>query len=180
MYRVTIGTAVILLAAVSGIGANVAAKGAEKANPPAAILVPAYLKPVPMDLPRTAGSPEIAIDIPVNGTIYPPDLTPPQFAWRDSNPAATVWRVEVLFGEKARPIQVWAAGEKMQIGPVDETLAGYVPPALTPEQAADHTPGAPTPRPGKRSRSIPSHNRQRWSSPDTRARMPASRSRALK
>jgi tetratricopeptide (TPR) repeat protein len=136
MYRVTIGTAVILLAAVSGIGANVAAKGAEKANPPAAILVPAYLKPVPMD---TAGLPAITIDIPVNGTIYPPDLIPPEFAWRDSNPAATVWRVEVLFGEKARPIQVWAAGEKMQIGPVDETLAGYVPPALTPEQAADHT-----------------------------------------
>jgi tetratricopeptide (TPR) repeat protein len=32
-----------------------------------------------------------------------------------------------------------STGEKMQIGPVDNTLVGYVPPTLTPEQAADHT-----------------------------------------
>jgi tetratricopeptide (TPR) repeat protein len=138
MHRVSIGIAVILLAALSGMGAKVAAKGAEKAAPPAAGPVPACLKPLPMDEPDTAGSAEIAIDLPVNGTIYPPDLIPPQFAWRDRNPAATVWRIEILFGEKARPIQIWAAGEKMQIGPVDESLTGYVPPTLTPEQAADH------------------------------------------
>jgi tetratricopeptide (TPR) repeat protein len=139
MHRVSIGTAVILLAASSGIGAKVAAKGAEKPDSAAVASAPAYLKPVPMDESKANGQAAISIDLPVNGTIYPPDLIPPQFAWRDINPAATVWRIEIIFGEKNRPIQIWAAGEKMQVGPVDDTLVGYVPPTLTPEQAADHT-----------------------------------------
>jgi tetratricopeptide (TPR) repeat protein len=132
MQRVLIGTAVILLAVGSGLVIEVAAK----ANSPATNPVPAYLKPVSMD--ETAPEP-ITIDVPVNGTIYPPDLIPPQFAWRDDSPSSTVWRIEILFGEKSRPIQVWSAGEKMQIGPIDESLTGYVPPTLTSEQAADHT-----------------------------------------
>jgi tetratricopeptide (TPR) repeat protein len=134
MQRVLIGTAAILLAAGAGLGIEVAAK----ANPPEAHPIAAFLKPVPMDDRNTAPLPMV-IDVPINGTIYPPDLTPPQFAWRDNNPAATVWSIEILFGEKGRPIQAWSAGEKMQIGPLDETLTGYVPPTLTPEQAADHT-----------------------------------------
>jgi tetratricopeptide (TPR) repeat protein len=138
MHRVSIGAAVILLAVFSGVGARVAAKGTGKAAFPA-YSIASCLKPVPMDEPKASELPEIAIDIPVNGTIYPPDLIPPQFAWRDSNPAATVWRIEILFGDKARPIQIWAAGEKMQVGPIDENLVGYVPPTLTAEQAADHT-----------------------------------------
>src|SRR3974377_2009681 len=130
MQRVLMGTAAILLAAGSGLVVEVVAKGAKEP-----VAVPPYLKPVPME----AGSASISIDIPVNNTIYPPDIIPPQFAWRDDNPAATVWRIEILFGEKGHPIQVWSAGEKMQIGPLDENLTGYVPPTLTPEQAADHT-----------------------------------------
>jgi tetratricopeptide (TPR) repeat protein len=134
MQRVLIGTAAVMLAAGAGLGIEVAAK----ANPPEAHPIAAFLKPVPMDDRNTAPLPMV-IDVPINGTIYPPDLTPPQFAWRDNNPAATVWSIEILFGEKGRPIQAWSAGEKMQIGAVDETLTGYVPPTLTPEQAADHT-----------------------------------------
>ena len=132
MKRVLMGTAVILLAAGSGLVIEVAAK----ANPPASNPTPAYLKPVPMD---EAAVQPVTIDVPLNGTIYPPDIIPPQFAWRDDNASATVWRIEIVFGEKSRPIQVWSTGEKMQIGPVDQALTGYVPPTLTPEQAADHT-----------------------------------------
>ena len=101
--------------------------------------VPAYLKPVPMDIQEASPKRSLTIDIPANGTIYPPEIIPPQFAWRDENPTATVWQVEVVFGEKARSIKVWSNGEKMQIGPVDDALVGYVPPTLTPEQAAAHT-----------------------------------------
>jgi tetratricopeptide (TPR) repeat protein len=124
------GTAAILLAAASGLLVEVAAEGAKEP-----VAVPAYLKPVPMEA-STSG---ISIDVPLNNTIYPPDIIPPQFAWRDDNPTVTVWRIEILFGEKVRPIQSWSAGEKMQVGPLDETLTGYVPPTLTTEQAADHT-----------------------------------------
>ncbi|WP_348265288.1 tetratricopeptide repeat protein [Telmatobacter sp. DSM 110680] len=135
MQRVLIGTAVILLAAGSGFVFEVSAK----ANPSQADVIPAYLKPIAMDETGRAALQPLTIDVPINGTIYPPDLIPPQFAWRDSNPATTVWRIQIFFGEKTRPIQVWSDGEKLQIGPVDESLTGYVPPTLTPEQAADHT-----------------------------------------
>jgi tetratricopeptide (TPR) repeat protein len=126
----------MVLAVFSGMGAKVAAQGAERPYAQAGASTPAYLKPVPMNEPGTA---TVTIDIPVNGTIYPPDLIPPQFAWRDTDPSATIWRIEIVFGEKTPPIQVWAAGEMMQVGPVDQSLKGYVPPTLTPEQAADHT-----------------------------------------
>src|SRR3954452_197176 len=52
-------------------------------------VVPEQLRPVPM----YSTKPGLNIDIPANGAIYPPDLIPPQFAWRDDNPAATVWRI---------------------------------------------------------------------------------------
>ena len=99
------------------------------------------------ELPATAPAPNTAapaaqaaltIDVPINGTIYPPDLIPPQFAWRDDS-TAIIWRVEILFGEHARPIRVWSNGEKMHLAPVDNNLVGFVPPTLTPEQAAAHT-----------------------------------------
>jgi hypothetical protein len=97
--------------------------------------LPPWLKPVLVDAPA---SPAIAIDLPVNRTIYPPDITAPQFAWRDTSPAATVWRVEIVFAARAEAIKVWANGDKMQLAPVDDSLVGYVPPELTAEQKEDH------------------------------------------
>jgi len=138
MQRVLTGKAAILLVAGSALIVQVAAKDAARTNASAvggAESSPAYLKPASME----ANSSPVTIDIPLDRTIYPPDIIPPQFAWRDNNPAATVWRIEILFGEKTRPIQIWSAGEKMQLGPIDETLTGSVPPSLSPEQAADHT-----------------------------------------
>src|SRR6185437_3991832 len=63
----------------------------------------------------------------------------PLFQWRDRSPNAEVWRIEVRFKEHGPRIALWSAGEKMQIGKVDETLVGYVVPTLTPEQAEAHT-----------------------------------------
>ena len=141
MRRVIGVAAAVLIVTVSCVSGNVAAGVARDAAASSAEPgpVPAYLKPVPMDDPAASPSRGLTIDIPINGTIYPPEIIPPQFAWRDENPSATVWQVEVVFGEKARPIKVWSTGEMMQIGPVDGALVGYVPPTLTPEQAAAHT-----------------------------------------
>jgi len=141
MRRVIGVAAAVLIVTVSCVSGNVAAGVARDAAASSAEPgpVPAYLKPVPMDDPAASPSRGLTIDIPINGTIYPPEIIPPQFAWRDENPSATVWQVEVVFGEKARPIKVWSTGEKMQIDPVDDALVGYVPPTLTPEQAAAHT-----------------------------------------
>lgn len=81
----------------------------------------------------------ITVDYPSRNSLFPPDMISPLFQWRDANPAATVWRVEVLFSEHGPKIREWSAGEKMAIGPVDDSLVGYVPPTLTATQAAAHS-----------------------------------------
>jgi Flp pilus assembly protein TadD len=98
-----------------------------------------FFKVASIDTATTATKSSLTIDIPVNGTIYPPEFVPPQFAWRDDNPAATVWRIEVVFGEHAHSIKVWSNGEKLQLGAVDKDLKGYIPPTLSTEQQATHT-----------------------------------------
>ena len=81
----------------------------------------------------------ITVEYPREGSVFPADIIAPLFQWRDARSDATVWRVEVLFGEKGPKIHEWLRGEKMQLGPVDDSLTGYVPPTLTPEQADSHT-----------------------------------------
>ena len=81
----------------------------------------------------------IQIDFPESGSVFPPDITPPTFLWRETASGATVWRVDILFGERAPKIKETAVGEKPRIGEIDETLVGYVPPTLTEKQEAQHT-----------------------------------------
>lgn len=81
----------------------------------------------------------VTVDYPRQGSLFPPDFVPPLFQWRDAHPAATVWRIEVRFAGHGPHIRVWSDGAKMQVGPVDTSLAGYVPPTLTPEQEQAHT-----------------------------------------
>jgi Flp pilus assembly protein TadD len=81
----------------------------------------------------------IVIDFPEAGSIFPPEITPPTFLWRETGAGAVAWRVEVQFGERGPKVKENAAGEKPQLGEIDTTLVGYIPPALTPEQEAQHT-----------------------------------------
>jgi Flp pilus assembly protein TadD len=134
------GLAALLVAMGAGLCGIVKAAGGTQAPRAQADLtdpsvVPEQLRPLPM----YSTKPGLNIDIPANGTIYPPDLIPPQFAWRDDNSRAKVWRVEMVFAEPTKPITVWSDGDKMQLGQQDESLKGYIPPTLTPEQAAAHT-----------------------------------------
>jgi tetratricopeptide (TPR) repeat protein len=133
MFAVGAGLAGVVLAGGTGNGAP--AVSVSRAISPG---FRPYLKAVAMDTAATDVQQALAIDVPVNGTIYPPEITPPQFAWRDSTPA-TVWRIEVVFGEHARSIKAWSNGEKLQLGAVDSDLEGYIPPTLSPEQQATHT-----------------------------------------
>jgi tetratricopeptide (TPR) repeat protein len=76
----------------------------------------------------------ITIDYPANGTLFPPDIAPPTFQWRDADPAATVWRIEVA------GLRLKSNGARLRIGEIDERCAqaGAVAPALTPNEAAGH------------------------------------------
>src|ERR1700693_31107 len=105
--------------------------GAAAANSPADHGTPAECAP-------------ILIDFPEPGSLFPPDLTPPTFLWRETTAGAIAWRIEVLFGERGPRVRQSSPGEKPRIGEIDTTLVGYVPPTLTAEQEAQHTwkPGA--------------------------------------
>jgi len=84
---------------------------------------------------------QIAIDYPSDKTLFPPDLAPPTFQWRDADPSAVLWRIEISFGGHPANIQVQSKGERMRIGEIDERCAkaGAVMPTLTPNEAAAHT-----------------------------------------
>jgi tetratricopeptide (TPR) repeat protein len=99
--------------------------------------LPEYAKAPSMFRPAGEAPDNILIDAPVSGTIYPLDIIPPQFKWRDNNAAATVWRIEIAF-VKGKPIRVTSKGEKLQVGELDSSLSGYVPPTRSPEEQQMH------------------------------------------
>lgn len=104
------------------------------------ILVSAVIAATVIAAVRPAVTPgTIIVDYPSPGSLFPPDIIPPLFQWRDGSAAATVWHIEVRFAEPAPRIALWSDGEKMQVGELDNSLVGFVPPTLTPEQAQAHT-----------------------------------------
>jgi hypothetical protein len=90
---------------------------------------------------QNAGKPlsPISIDYPVNGSIFPPGITPPTFLWRDA--AGTSWSIDVTFADKSAPIHATSQGQHMKLGPIDPDAVAdsNKPPALTLQQAATWT-----------------------------------------
>jgi tetratricopeptide (TPR) repeat protein len=90
---------------------------------------------------QAASEPAITVDYPLDGSIFPPEITPPTFLWRQSDATARTWLVDVTFADGAKPIHTTSAGEGMRIGEIDQFSAtnNNKLPFLTPEQAAAHT-----------------------------------------
>ncbi len=83
----------------------------------------------------------ITVDYPGDQTLFPPDIAPPTFYWRDADPATIAWRIDISFADHSSNLQIKSSGERPRIGAIDERCAqaGAVPPTLTPEEAASHT-----------------------------------------
>ena len=83
----------------------------------------------------------ITVDYPQDGSIFPPEITPPNFLWRDSANVTHRWRIEVTFADGTNPIQVVSIGPGIEIGEIDPRCVSENNklPFLTPEQAAAHT-----------------------------------------
>lgn len=79
----------------------------------------------------------IAIDYPLQGSVFPPEITAPTFLWHDSNPAAARWAVEVSFAGNRRRMRFETNGELMKVGEIDTRAGTSV--ELTPQQASTHT-----------------------------------------
>jgi len=88
-----------------------------------------------------ARSASISIDYPQENSIFPPEITPPTFIWRDAASSATRWRIDIAFADGSTRMHVESAGERLAIGEIDQQCVSSTNelPKLTPEQAAAHT-----------------------------------------
>jgi len=90
----------------------------------------------------TEGNPAVVtIDYPLGGSIFPPEITPPTFIWRDAAQTANLWRIDVVFADGSPAMRFESHGEPLKIGDIDQRCisARNELPKLTPEQAAAHT-----------------------------------------
>ena len=91
-------------------------------------------------LPRTRAA-AITIDYPEEGSIFPPEITPPTFLWRDGGKSAVFWRIDVSFGDGPATLHATSRGERLRIGRIDPDCVADTnqPPKLTPQLAAAHS-----------------------------------------
>ena len=61
----------------------------------------------------------ITVDYPQEGSIFPPEITPPTFLWHDAAKGVALWRIDVSFGAGAAAIHATSKGERMHIGRID-------------------------------------------------------------
>ena len=83
----------------------------------------------------------LAVGYPGEGSIFPPEITAPEFLWRDPARNATLWKIEIAFADGSTPIHTTSRGERMRIGRIDPNCIAKSNelPRLTPAQAASHT-----------------------------------------
>jgi tetratricopeptide (TPR) repeat protein len=83
----------------------------------------------------------VTIDYPQDGSVFPPEITPPTFIWRDAADKATRWRIDIVFADGSAAMHVQSAGQRLAIGEIDRRCVSSTNelPKLTPEQAEAHT-----------------------------------------
>jgi Flp pilus assembly protein TadD len=89
----------------------------------------------------TAAPVSIAIDYPLDGSIFPPEFPVPTWLWRDPDEKAVFWEITIIFSDGYPAIYAKSAGERLRIGESDPRCVSPTnkPPALTPEQAESHS-----------------------------------------
>jgi tetratricopeptide (TPR) repeat protein len=83
----------------------------------------------------------IVVDYPLNQTIFPPDMEPPTFLWRDAASKAVRWKIDVTFAGSGPALHLTSDGPGLKLGEIDPRCIGPTNklPELTPEQTAAHT-----------------------------------------
>ncbi len=83
----------------------------------------------------------IIINYPQNDSIFPPEITPPTFIWRDNIEGVNRWRIEVHFSDGSAPVRAESLGAPISIGEIDPRCisARNELPKLSPGQASAHT-----------------------------------------
>ena len=83
----------------------------------------------------------VAIDYPAEGSIFPPEITPPTFLWRDSTGAATFWQIDVSFADGSPALHAISPGPHLRPGRIDPLCVAPTneSPRLTSQQAEERT-----------------------------------------
>ena len=83
----------------------------------------------------------IVVDYPKSGSIFPPEITPPTFLWRDAADSAQAWRIDISFADGSAALHLHSDGPRMQVGEIDPRCISKTNelPTLTAEQAQAHT-----------------------------------------
>jgi Flp pilus assembly protein TadD len=61
----------------------------------------------------------INIDYPLDGSVFPPEITSPTILWHDVTDTAKRWVVEVSFADRTGAIRVQVAGDHLTMGEID-------------------------------------------------------------
>jgi len=91
--------------------------------------------------PAERAAAAITVDYPEEGSIFPPEITPPTFLWTDSGRGVTFWRIDVSFGDGAAAIHAASKGERPRIGRIDPDCVADTnePPRLSTQLAEAHS-----------------------------------------
>jgi tetratricopeptide (TPR) repeat protein len=83
----------------------------------------------------------LAIEYPAEGSLFPPDMSPPTFVWQDPGGSSGGWAIQIVFSDGAPPLHLTTAGGRISLGEIDERCAAATNqrPILTPRQLAAHT-----------------------------------------
>ncbi len=73
--------------------------------------------------------------------MFPPEITPPTFLWRDNGAGVTSWRMDGSFRDGQASIHATSRGERLRIGRIDPDCVATTnePPKLTPQLRAAHS-----------------------------------------
>jgi Flp pilus assembly protein TadD len=93
--------------------------------------------------PERAGpTTKIEIHYPEDGSVFPPEITPPTFLWSDPSDASA-WSIQIEFGDGAPAVRVQTSGERPPPGEIDSRAIASINEPPAPSAARSWTPPAP-------------------------------------
>ncbi len=83
----------------------------------------------------------VVVNYPLEGSIFPPEITAPTFLWHDETEKAVRWQIEIQFADGAAAIRFESEGKHPAIGEIDPRCVAPTNemPALTAEMASAHS-----------------------------------------
>jgi tetratricopeptide (TPR) repeat protein len=83
----------------------------------------------------------ITVDYPLQGSIFPPEITAPTFIWHDKAGTAGTWRIDVSFADGSSALHFQSKGEAPTVGEIDMQCISRTNelPTVSPELADGHT-----------------------------------------